>query len=57
VGLVVAAVAWPVGRVLTGDAPFDVPNMVGELALGAINLALGAVAGRLLFHTARHIRG
>ena len=57
VGLVVAAVAWPIGRVVTGTVEVDVPNMVGEAAICGINLALGAVVGRLIFHTARAIRG
>jgi hypothetical protein len=57
VGLVVAAVAWPIGRVVSGTVEFGVPNMVGEAAISGINLALGAVVGRLIFHSARAIRG
>jgi hypothetical protein len=57
VGIVVAALAWPVGRVISGTVEFDIPNMAGEAAISGINLALGAVVGRLIFHAARAIRG
>jgi hypothetical protein len=57
VGLVVAAVAWPIGRVVSGTVELDILNMVGEGAICGINLALGAVVGRLIFHSARAIRG
>jgi hypothetical protein len=57
VGIAVAAMAWPIYRVVSGAAEIDVPSMVGEVVISAINLALGAVAGRLIVHSVHASRG